>query len=101
MTLKNIITAMALTTMSITANAQAQLGSGLELGNLDTKVKPADDFYQYACGGWMEKHPLPAAYSRYSSFDALGEENKKRINVTIDREDNKYTAIRSIRTEEA
>ncbi|MBQ4393156.1 MAG: M13 family metallopeptidase [Prevotella sp.] len=84
MTLKNIITAMALTTMSITANAQAQLGSGLELGNLDTKVKPADDFYQYACGGWMEKHPLPAAYSRYSSFDALGEENKKRINGILD-----------------
>ena len=74
---------MALSTMSLSAAAQ-QPGSGIDLSNLDKSVRPADDFYQYACGGWMQQHPLPAAYSRFGSFDVLGEENNKRINGILD-----------------
>ncbi len=69
---------MALAMM--TASASAQLKSGIDLKNLDTSVRPADDFYEYACGGWMKNNPLPAAYSRFGSFDQLGEDNNKRIN---------------------
>ena len=69
---------MALAMM--TASASAQLKSGIDLKNLDTSVRPADDFYEYACGGWMKNNPLPAAYSRFGSFDQLGENNNKRIN---------------------
>ena len=69
---------MALTTMTVAASAQ--LRSGINLNDLDTSVRPADDFYEYACGGWMKANPLPAAYSRYGSFDRLGEDNNKRIN---------------------
>ena len=71
---------MALTSMSLAASAQAELQSGIKLGDLDTSVRPADDFYEYACGGWMKKNPLPAAFSRFGSFDRLGEDNNKRIN---------------------
>ena len=66
-----------------TAMAQGQsqeLRSGIDLTNLDNSVRPQDDFFSYACGGWMKKNPLPAAYSRYGSFDVLGEDNNKRIN---------------------
>jgi putative endopeptidase len=31
--------------------------------NLDTTVKPGDDFFIYANNGWLKKHPIPAAYS--------------------------------------
>ena len=62
------------------ATASAQLKSGINLNDLDTSVRPADDFYEYACGGWMKANPLPAAYSRYGSFDRLAEDNNKRIN---------------------
>jgi putative endopeptidase len=75
-----ILMTMALTSMSLAASAQAELQSGINLGDLDTSVRPADDFYEYACGGWMKKNPLPAAYSRFGSFDRLGEGNNKRIN---------------------
>ncbi len=69
---------MALACM--TASASAQLKSGIDLANLNTSVSPAEDFYEYACGGWMKANPLPAAYSRYGSFDRLAEDNNKRIN---------------------
>ena len=60
--------------------AQSQLRSGIDLKDLNQTVSPGADFYEYACGGWMKNNPLPAAYSRYGSFDRLGEDNNKRIN---------------------
>ena len=75
---------MAMMTMPLVASAQGNQRSGIDRGNFDTSVRAADDFYQYACGGWMQKNPLPAAYSRFGSFDVLGEENNKRINGILD-----------------
>ena len=69
---------MALGTMTV--GIQAQLRSGINLADMDTKVRAADDFYEYACGGWMKANPLPAAYSRFGSFDRLAEDNNKRVN---------------------
>lgn len=84
MKIKSIIPIVALATVSMTSVAQnpqsQQLRSGLDMSNMDNSVKPQDDFFHYACGGWMKKNPLPAAYSRYGSFDVLGEDNNKRIN---------------------
>jgi putative endopeptidase len=78
MTMKKLLTAMALATMTVTGSAQ--LRSGINMNDLNTSVRPADDFYEYACGGWMKANPLPAAYSRFGSFDRLAEDNNKRIN---------------------
>ena len=83
MKIKTMITTMVLSAMSLAATAQ-QLGSGINLENFDNSARAADDFYQYACGGWMKNNPLPAAYSRYGSFDVLGEDNNKRINGILD-----------------
>ena len=78
--MKRIITMMAMASISMMTMAQEPLSSGLDQTDFDTSVRPADDFYGYACGGWMKKNPLPAAYSRYGSFDQLQENNDKRIN---------------------
>ena len=78
--MKRLITMMAMASISMMTMAQGTLGSGLDVTDLNTSVQPGDDFYEFACGGWMKKHPLPAAYSRYGSFDKLQEDNDKRIN---------------------
>jgi putative endopeptidase len=57
--------------------------SGINLSDLDTTVRPTVDFYQYACGGWMEKNPLQPEYARYGSFDKLAEDNVKQVNGLI------------------
>lgn len=83
MKMKRIIPIVAFASLSMTSVAQGQLKSGIDLVNLDRNVNPADDFYEFACGGWMKNNPLPAAYSRYGSFDQLGENNDKRINSIL------------------
>ena len=63
--------------------AMAQNKSGIVLSDLDKTVSPATDFYQFATGGWQKAHPLPAAYSRYGSFDMLQENVNKQINTIL------------------
>lgn len=52
---------------------------GVNPANLDPSVKPGVDFYDYACGGWMKANPLSPEYSRFGTFDQLGENNRKQI----------------------
>ncbi|KPP69864.1 membrane metallo-endopeptidase-like 1-like [Scleropages formosus] len=44
------------------------------LQNMDPKVEPCENFYQYACGGWLERHVIPETSSRHSIFDILRDE---------------------------
>lgn len=62
---------------------EKELVSGIMMDNLDTTANPADDFYQFACGGWVKNHPLPAEYSRFGAFDQLGENTEKQLNKLI------------------
>ena len=81
---KLMIAAASLATMMACTSNNSALKSGIDLSNLDTTAVAGDDFYEFACGGWMKNNPLPAAYSRYGSFDVLGEENNKRLNGILD-----------------
>ena len=78
--MRKVILMMAIASMSVATQAQTPLKSGIDLTDLNTSVAPGTDFYEYACGGWMKKNPLPAAYSRFGSFDRLAQDNDKRIN---------------------
>lgn len=62
---------------------EAVMASGIDLGNLDTTVVRGADFFQYACGGWMKKHPLTDEYSRFGSFDMLAENNREQLKGLI------------------
>lgn len=74
---------MAMMFMAPVVGVNAQSKSGLDLSNLDKSVNPADNFYQFATGGWQASHPLPAAYSRYGSFDMLQENVNKQVNTIL------------------
>ena len=63
---------------------KAQLTSGINTDNFDTTARLQDDFYQYACGGWMANNPLDAEHSRYGAFDVLSENALKNVNDIID-----------------
>jgi len=65
------------------AFAQANLSSGIDLKNLDTSIKPGNDFYHYAAGGWLKSHPLDAEHAENGAFVDLQELNQKRIQGII------------------
>ena len=72
---------MLLASVPFIAMAQGQ--AGIKAENLDKSVRPADDFFTFATGGWQKLNPLPGAFSRFGSFDQLQENNNKRINTIL------------------
>src|SRR5579885_304032 len=65
----------ALTLRAESQPQEEQKPPPLDPRNMDASVKPQDDFYLYANGGWLKSNPVPPDYSRWSSFDELSEKN--------------------------
>ena len=75
--MKKMILAVTLAFVSMAGTAQ-----GIK-ANLDESVKPGDDFWQYAVGGWLKANPLDKQHAENGAFTDLEELNKDRINALI------------------
>ena len=75
--IKRMFFAVALALVSLASTAQ-NLRS-----NMDPSVKPGDDFWQYAVGGWLKANPLDAQHPENGAFTDLSELNNDRINKLI------------------
>jgi putative endopeptidase len=45
----------------------------------DTTVKPGDDFFSYANGGWLKKNPIPAAYASWGIGNVVEEDLRNKL----------------------
>ena len=82
--MKKITMAAALAVAALAADAQAPAAAqgavhGVNKADMDMSVRPGDDFYQYAGGGWLKANPMKPEYSSYGVFNDLAETNRKQI----------------------
>ena len=75
--MRKTLIAVALMAMALDANAQTK--SNVSKVNMDLSVKPGENFYQYAVGGWLKNHPLDAQHPMNGAFTDLEEQNNDRI----------------------
>lgn len=83
-----MIAASAIMPFASGVYASTGAGHGINRANLDLSVSPAEDFFQYADGGWMKANPLTPEFSRYGMFDLLRENAKTQLRELIDGLDN-------------
>ncbi len=57
---------------------------GIELENMDTSVKPSEDFYRYVNGKWLDKTEIPADRTSWGSFDLLRKKTDKDMLAILD-----------------
>ncbi|HMI49441.1 MAG TPA: M13 family metallopeptidase N-terminal domain-containing protein, partial [Gemmatimonadaceae bacterium] len=81
--MRQVLCALALTlglaTSAAAQNAVPIQSTPLDPANLDRSVSACTDFYQFANGGWVKNNPVPAAFSRWGSFDQLAENNQGNL----------------------
>lgn len=56
-----------------------------DIANMDTSVKPGDDFFMYANGGWIKRTQVPPEYSRWGSFNQLIEKNNDALHEVAEK----------------
>lgn len=58
---------------------------GLDGGAIDRSADPCKDFYQFACGGWIEKTEIPGDESRWiRSFSEIDRRNEAELRRILD-----------------
>ena len=73
---------LAITTLALITscnNKEAAPKPDILAANLDSSVKPGEDFFEYANGGWLKKNPIPGEQSSWGIGNLVIEENLKRL----------------------
>src|ERR1700722_16779314 len=66
------------------ARSTGGLGSGIDLENLDRKVRPQDDFYRYVNGTWLQATQIPVDRSEVSVFSRLDDAQQEALRALVE-----------------
>ena len=56
---------------SVEPEQSKPLVSGIDVNNMDTSVRPGDDFFRYVNGQWLDANPIPDDRSAFDAFAVL------------------------------
>jgi endothelin-converting enzyme/putative endopeptidase len=93
--MKRLLLVVAVVSLSIGCSAnkpaaivvppRAAIGAfGIDTTQMDTSIKPGDDFYKYVNGKWLATFKMPADKGSYYTFDALQDKSENDIHALLD-----------------
>ena len=85
-----------ITAYFITRPKEVVMTTGTKAENMDTSIRPGDNFYDYATLGWQKANPIPDDYSRYGSFEILHDTNLQRVREIAETDTGKIGTLYSI-----
>ncbi len=80
--------ALAFTGRGVTAQRQPgapNTQSGIDLDAMNKTANACTDFYQFACGGWVTSHPLPADRASYGRFTEVDDRNNEVLRDILEK----------------
>jgi putative endopeptidase len=86
--MKKTLSVLILSAVCFSATSQIKY---IDKANMDLTVKPGDDFFEYANGGWLKTTKIPATKTRWGSFDMLREETSQRLKILLEEAAKKKT----------
>jgi len=75
--------------LAVTAAAQEKQLHGVDLGDIDRKANPCDNFFDYANGSWRANHPIPPSMVRWSKRWQSGETTKDTLRTILEESSSK------------
>lgn len=85
-----------ITAYLITRPKEIVMTTGIKAENMDSSIRPGDNFYDYATLGWQKANPIPDDYSRYGSFEILHDTNLQRVREIAETDTGKIGTLYSI-----
>jgi putative endopeptidase len=80
----SILTALASPPQGGGAQGANAAAPAFDVSNLDKTVSPCSNFHDFAAGGWIEKNPIPPAYTRWGTFNLLQDHNEEVMHQILE-----------------
>lgn len=80
---------------------EKNMTAGIKTENMDTSVRPGEDFFDYATRGWRNANPIPDDYARYGAFEILHDTNLERVRQIAENNDGKIGTLYKIVMDDA
>ncbi len=83
MSLRKLVFAVPFLAVAAFAAAPPAEVHGVQTSDMDKSIRPGDDFYAYADGGWMKKAVIPADKAAWGSFSTLAETADQNVSDLV------------------